>query len=109
MNLLNDPAFVEAARGLAERILSMKATDRERLDHAYTITLNRLPSEEERTTLGELYTYAKNDFQKNPTSAQALIKVGQKPAPAGQDPVELASWTTVTRALLNLSETTTRN
>lgn len=109
MNLLNDPAFVEAARGLAERILSKKATDRERLDHAYTITLNRLPSEEERTTLGELYTYAKNDFQKNPTSAQALIKVGQKPAPAGQDPVELASWTTVTRALLNLSETTTRN
>ncbi len=82
---------------------------RERLDHIFIIALNRSPSEEERKELGELFTYAKSDFQKNPDSAKALINVGLSLAPENLDAVELASWTTVTRAILNLSETTTRN
>jgi len=109
MNLLNDPTFVEAARALAQRVLIKEKRERERLDHIFIIALNRSPSEEERKELGELFTYAKSDFQKNPDSARALINVGLSLAPENHDAVELASWTTVTRAILNLSETTTRN
>ena len=112
LNLLNDPTFVEAARVFAERILKEAEKDnRARLDHAFTLALNRLPTEEERKTLGQLFTYAETDFKKNPKSAQSLITIGQtKPGNSdNSDPVLLATWTTVSRAILNLSETTTRN
>ena len=109
LNLLNDPAFVEAARVFAERVLrEAESNDRARLDHAFTLALNRLPRDEERKALGELFNFAVEDFRKNPDSARSLIKVGQTP-PGNSDPVLLATWTTVSRAILNLSETTTRN
>ena len=100
---------VEAARVFAERIIKeSKPDNRSRLDHAFQIALNRLPSDEERQTLGQLFNYAEADFKKNPNSAAALINIGQT-KPSKSDPVLLATWTTVTRAILNLSETTTRN
>ncbi len=109
LNLLNDPTFVEAARVFAERILrEAKPDDRARLDHAFALALNRLPTKDERQTLGQLFSYAAADFKKNPASAQALVSIGQTP-PGEVDPVVLATWTAVTRALLNLSETTTRD
>jgi hypothetical protein len=109
LNLLNDPTFIEAARVFAERILKdAKPDNRARLDKAFTIALNRLPNEDERQALGQLFTYAETDFKKNPKSATALINIGQT-KPGNSDPVQLATWTTVARALLNLSETTTRN
>ncbi|MGD1978267.1 MAG: PSD1 and planctomycete cytochrome C domain-containing protein [Akkermansiaceae bacterium] len=109
LNLLNDPAFVEAARVFAERILQeAKPNDRDRLDLAFNLALNRLPTEDERKALGQLFTYSAGDFKKNPNSAKALISIGQTP-PGKADPVELATWTTMTRAILNLSETTSRN
>lgn len=109
LNLLNDPTFVEAARGFAERILGeAEPNNRARLDHAFALALNREPTAEERETLGKLYSFAASDFQKNPDSAKALVSIGQTP-PGKVDPVALATWTTLTRAILNLSETTTRN
>jgi hypothetical protein len=109
LNLLNDPTFIEAARVFAERIIKeTKPDNRSRLDHAFQIALSRLPSDDERQTLGQLFNYAEADFKKNPKSASALISIGQT-KPGNSDPLLLASWTTVARALLNLSETTTRN
>lgn len=109
LNLLNDPTFIEAARVFAERILKESKPDNAaRLEHAFNISLNRLPTEEERKTLGQLFNYAEADFKKNPKSATALINIGQTKS-GNADPIELATWTTVSRALLNLSETTTRN
>lgn len=122
LNLLNDPTFIEAARVLAERILK-EAQPNDRLNQAFQITLNRPPTPEEKATLGQLFTYAEADFKKNPKSASALINIGQTKSETSDnsdpsdkseksdlpDPILLATWTTITRALLNLSETTTRN
>lgn len=110
MNLLNDPNFVEAARVLAERILRKAAkNNRARLNHAYELVLSRNPTDAERKTMGDLFNYANKDFKKHPDAAKKLISIGQTSADPKQDPIELASWTTICRALLNLSETTTRN
>jgi hypothetical protein len=110
MNLLNDPSFVEAARVLGERILREAPKDsRARLDHAYMLVLGRQPSDTERKTMGKLFSYAQKDFKQRPDAAKKLIAIGQTPADAAHDPVLLAAWTTVCRAMLNLSETTTRN
>ncbi|MDB4652954.1 PSD1 and planctomycete cytochrome C domain-containing protein [Akkermansiaceae bacterium] len=109
LNLLNDPTFVEAARVFAERIIKeSKPGNLARLHHAFKIALNREPTTEERDTIGQLITYAGADFRKNPKSATALINIGQT-KPGDSDPALLATWTTVARAILNLSETTTRN
>ena len=109
LNLLNDPAFVEAARVFAERILKeAKPDDSSRLRFAFSLALSREPNNNERKALGELFNYAAADFKKNPESAKKLISIGQTPA-GKADPIELATWTTMTRAILNLSETTTRN
>ena len=109
LNLLNDPTFVEAARVFAERILKeSKPNNLARLHHAFELALNRKPTTEERETIEQLLTYAEADFKKNPKSATAIINVGQT-KPENSDVIALASWTTVSRAILNLSETTTRN
>ncbi|MEJ6729575.1 MAG: PSD1 and planctomycete cytochrome C domain-containing protein [Akkermansiaceae bacterium] len=110
LNLLNDPTFVEAARHLAQRIINeSKAHSRFRLESAFLMVLNREPTEAEIETLGSLYSYAHADFKQNPKSATALISIGQTKPQADLDHEELATWTTIARALLNLSETTTRN
>ena len=49
------------------------------------------------------------EYKKNAKSAVELLNVGQAPKSSDVDTTELASWTAVTRALLNLNETTTRN
>ena len=109
LNLLNDPTFVEAARVFAERILKESKPDNlARLHRGFELALNREPTTEELNTLGQLLTYAEADFKKNPKSATAIINIGQT-KPEDSDTIALASWTTISRAILNLSETTTRN
>ena len=108
--LLNDPTFIEAARTLAYRI--MKEGDdstNSRLDLAYQLVVSRLPDDEERAIMTNLLKTTYEEYKKNPKSAAELLNVGQAPKPSDVDATELSSWTAVTRALLNLNETTTRN
>ena len=59
--------------------------------------------------MSKLLDFANKDFKQRPDAAKELITIGQTPASADLDTIELAAWTSVSRALLNLSETTTRN
>lgn len=108
--LLNDPTFVEAARAFAARILQEEPDDfSDRLKLAYQIALSREPDEEETRLLRNLYEKTRAEYESDPAKATSLAKIGQAPVPGSIPPVELASWTAVTRALLNLNETVTRN
>lgn len=108
--LLNDPTFVESARVFAARVLAEGgASMAERIDFACRETLSRPADAEERQLLENLLAATRAEYQSDPAAAKALLGVGLKPAPANVDAAELASWTAVTRALLNLSETFTRN
>ena len=110
MILLNDPTFVEAARLLGECIIQKGGkSNKERLDYAYRLALSRSPDEKERQIMGKLFTLAEKEFKSAPAEANALISSGQAPVPKDLDPVEHATWTTIARAILNLSETYTRN
>ena len=110
MTLLNDPSFVEAARVFAERILREGGQeDRARLEFAYREALSRIPDEQETKIMGRLFALATKEFRADPTAARKLISTGQAPPPKGIDTIEHASWTTVARAILNLSETYSRN
>ena len=50
-----------------------------------------------------------SQYQADPKSAEALLKVGDAPVANDIPPHELAAWTSVARVIINLHETITRN
>ena len=108
--LLNDPTYVEAARKFAERLLGTEAKDDPaRLGEAFQRTLARAPSKNEVTLLMDLLRRHREKYTKEPNAAKALLQNGETKPDPNHDTVELAAWTSVTRTLLNLHETITRN
>jgi mono/diheme cytochrome c family protein len=107
--LLNDPTYVEAARVFAQRIVEDGgARFEDRLRWAYERALGRTPREDETRILGDLLQRHAAQYRADPRAAALLAGVGQAPVPKSLDPVELAGWTSVARAILNLPELITR-
>jgi len=106
LNLLNDPVFLEAAQGLAVRVLREKAGSvNERVQYAFRVCLSREPSQRETDALVRYYRRQHEIFEREPNSREALF-----PAKSldGVDPAEAAVWTAVSSLLLNLDEFITR-
>ncbi|MFL5340981.1 MAG: DUF1553 domain-containing protein [Gemmataceae bacterium] len=101
--LLNDPQFVEAARGLGERMLrdGGKSVE-ERVTLAFRLAATRRPTERERDLLAALYRNELKAFEQEPENAKKYLKVGDRPPAAGLAPAELAAATVVANAVLNL-------
>jgi hypothetical protein len=107
--LLNDPSYVEAARGLAERVLREEPVDPDkRLIRAFRHTLSRPPQPDELVILRKTYDQQCANFLQDPDAAKALLKVGESPLPSQANPAELAAMTAVANVLLNLNETITK-
>lgn len=104
--LLNDPTFIEAARGLAQRLLVHGHSDIQRMDDAFEIVVSRKPSDVERTALLKLLAASRAQFV-NTDRAESFLAIGERQHES-HEPAELAAWTAVSRAILNLSEATTR-
>jgi hypothetical protein len=109
LTLLNDPTFIEAARAFAARILASAATDDGRLDFAFQTAVSRTPDSRERTVLLELLRQSRTEFLAGGDEAAGkLVATGLAPQSKDQPSGEVAAWTMVARAILNLSETVTR-
>jgi hypothetical protein len=107
--LMNDPAFVECARGLAQRVMLEEPADlNRRLMRAFRLTLGRVPATDEIDILKRTYEQQLAAFQSDPDSAAELLKVGESKVPESLDQVKLAAMTAVANVLLNLNETITR-
>ena len=107
--LMNDPAYVEAARGLAQRVFAEAPADlNRRLVLAFRHTLGRPPQADETALLKKTFDQQLANFQGDPKSAEALLKVGESPAPTSIDKAELAAMTAVANVLLNLNEAITK-
>jgi hypothetical protein len=106
---LNDPVFIEAAQGLARRIVAESGpTTRERVTRAFQICLSRTPADSESQRLILLYETALNEYHRDEVAARAMATDPLGDAPAGADLSEFAAWTVVANALLNLDETLAR-
>jgi hypothetical protein len=97
LNLLNDPAFVEAAQAFALRI-TREAPPEQRLDYAFQLTLGRLPSAKERERMQKFIDQQATEFSKRQDQAKLLLPL--QPADA--------VWVSAARVLLNLDEFITR-
>jgi len=108
--LLNDPTFIEAARVLAEHMIHEGGnTIESKINFAFQRAVSRVADVEELSLLTSLLLQSKELYQANPSAAEALVRIGQRPAKENIDAVELAAWSTVARAILNMHETITRN
>ena len=107
--LLNDPVFVEAAKSLAERLLKEgEATDTKRLEKIFSIALTRKPTKQEQIILLDHLAEQRKRYKEDEKSAIELLSTGAKPVDKSLHSSELAAWTSVSRAMLNLYETTGR-
>ena len=108
--LLNDPSYVEAARGFAAHLIREGGADsRTRLDRAFRLALSRPARPEEISVLISLLNRHYDQYAADPAAAHALLTTGISPIPLDIDPAELAAWTSVARVLLNLNETIARS
>jgi hypothetical protein len=102
---MNDPTYVEAARCLAERLLSDGGgDDRQRLGRAMQTILVRRATPAEVTVLAGVLEQQRELFSKDPEAALALIAVGESTSSPETDSVELAAWTTVVATILLTDE-----
>ncbi|MFM9194373.1 MAG: DUF1553 domain-containing protein [Planctomycetia bacterium] len=110
---LNEPIFVEAARGLALRALSEGgADDSSRIERAFFLCTSRRPTAEEKEELLRFLADQRKrlaDGWLDPRSIAAGDPEKLPALPAGTTPQDAAAWTLVSRVLLNLDETVTKN
>jgi hypothetical protein len=107
LTLLNDPAFVEIAVGLAARIERERpspATDCDRIRHGVMLCLGRTASSRELELLESLLKQERADVA---TGAPPTAGPPRSPV-RSREPAPSAPWITVARVLLNLDEFMTR-
>ena len=107
--LLHDPQFVEAARQLASQMMTAAKQPEARIAHGFRIVTARNPNAKEQTILQRLYRERLAFYKKDPKAAETLLAIGDSKTPENLAAAEHAAWTTVARAMMNLSETITKN
>ena len=68
----------------------------------------RKPSAQESSVLRALLDKELAHYRRERDAAQSLLKVGESAVDQKMDVAELAAWTVVTSAILNLDETVTK-
>ena len=110
---LNETIFVEAARGLALRIVREAGpSDDERIDRAWRLCTLRSPTAAERQALEQLLASRRRKLAEGWLNAREIItgNPDQLPSlPPDVTPQDAAAWTLVSRVLLNLDETISKN
>lgn len=103
--MLNGPQFVEASRGLAQKLLQANADDNQKLlsDLFRTLT-SRSPTDEEEKILSDLLESQIQLFQEHPEQAKEYLSVGDLKADETLDSAKLAAVTAVANALFNFDE-----
>ncbi len=108
--LLNDPTYVEAARAMAERVLTSPAeNDGERLNFLYQQALNREPKPAEAKIIMALFARHLSDYQADQEQAEGIQKNGFRKKAEPLDAAQMAAWTSVCRVVFNLHEFVYRN
>ena len=109
--LLNDPTFVEAARGFAENCLraNVDKTVDERIIWMFKTALSRQPDPEELKVLLDYIEKELKNYTLNQAAAEKLITSGLSSPAENIDMVGLAAWSSLARVLMNVNEFNFRN
>ena len=106
---LNDEQFVEASRAFAQRIIKSPAKNFEdRVDWAFEMATGHPADKLRKEVLKDAFNFQKENFTKEPTRADELLKIGESTRDPNIDSKEHASWTILASMILNLDETLNR-
>ncbi len=103
--LMNDPTYVEAARVLAERVLTEGGTSpAQRGEWLFELATARKPNVREAAVLTRALTRLRGQYRTDKAAAAKLLAIGEMPRKPGLDAVEVAAWTGLATLILNLDE-----
>ena len=103
---MNDVQWVEAARGLAERVIREAGPEPEaRIDRMSEILLAHDPKPQSLAVLKASLDDMEKHYAADPKAAHALVHEGERKPAANIPEPELAAWTMVANEMLNLDET----
>jgi hypothetical protein len=117
LTLLNDPAFIECAKLLGQRMLRDREAigrardltkpeeEAKRLAYGFRLCTSRPPTEREVAILRKLLDDQRAHFKADAAAAKKLLAVGDAKVDEKLDPAEAAAWACVGNALLNLDAT----
>jgi hypothetical protein len=120
LTLLNDPAYVECAKMLGQRMVKDKEAigralnlkkpeeDAKRLAYGFRLCTSRAPTEKETKVLSKLLDDQRVHFKADVAAAKKLLAVGDAKTDEALDAAELAAWACVGNTLLNLDATIRR-
>ena len=103
--LLNETTFVEAAHGLAKRMLAEGGvTPAEKIAHGFRLALGRRPTTDELATLAGGFEADLARFTAEPAAAERFATVGLVQRPEGVPAAEFAAYSLVANVIINLDE-----
>jgi hypothetical protein len=109
LELLNDVTYVEAARRLAELMLTEGGnTPEERIRYAFRRATARAPEPGELRVLARGLARYRQTFGSDKEAAGRYVRHGESPVDARLDAAELAAYTATAEVILNLDETITK-
>jgi hypothetical protein len=109
LELMNDVTFLEAARKLAERMMTEGGgSPEERVSFGYRLVLARAPDAPRRQALMKALDGFAAGFRADAGAAREFLKQGESAVRPGLDERELAAYASVASLILNLDETITK-
>jgi hypothetical protein len=103
--LMNGPQFVEAARGLSERLLQRHGDDTDAvLIELFRTLTSRRPEDDELRVIRDLFESQRAGFQATPDRAKQYLEIGDRQYDASLSPPLLAAITTVANVLFSYDE-----
>jgi hypothetical protein len=100
--MMNDVQWMEAARKLAERTIQQAPDTPARLDFLGQTLLARSWSAQEQTILDRMLEEFEKTYRADTAAAKALTHVGESKSTARAAPADLAAWTALASAAMNL-------
>ena len=106
---LNDPVYLEAAAGLARRMVMEADDTNSRAARGLRLALIRPLRDGETMPLIALQRDAEKSFAAAPDKADALLMSARTKVPPGMSKLAFAAWIVTANAIINLDEFLTRN
>lgn len=104
LTTLNETAFLECARVMAERVMLADPSDTKRLSTAVYLAFGRAAKPQETKILTDALKEYKATYAKSPGEAAKMLKVGDKPQNPKLNPADQAAWMIICSTLMNTDE-----
>jgi hypothetical protein len=107
--LLNEPAFLEASRTMAARILASPGSDEDHLRKAFELAFGRRPAANEAIRLLSSLGAYRQTYKEDPAAAGKLLRIGDTPPAIDIPAAEHAAWMVICSSIMNTDEFLTQH